>query len=284
MQPTQNKQLILFDWKSSLSGFVGPEMWLQLGGYDGTTHYYEPDAGTWLPHPVPKPTQAAIVNIRPDKCRVMVKLSRAELDTALVQFRHCKEVFDWMVAKGFAKLPEREEYRVRDMQLPSVTYIIQHVIAKPGLMTWSYEGGVWAGLQSRAIGCTEEQVLQAVEIKRELDAKKLKRTDPAAVPWLGLVDKLHEAGLSTTAKRDGRAVQGSSWHKTILFYLEGKPVDLTSAPSEQVQMLERFTMWSTKVGLEPRRLETKVANLEEERPDSLWAGTFDAEALANLEA
>src|SRR3990167_5510074 len=62
----------LFDWKSSVSGYVGAEMYLQLGGYYGATHYFDSDALTWLRQNGTKPTSAAIVNIRPDRCKVLV--------------------------------------------------------------------------------------------------------------------------------------------------------------------------------------------------------------------
>ena len=98
--------LTLFDWTSSASGYVGAEMWLQLGGYYGTTHYFDGDALAWLPQNGEKPTGAAIVNIRPERCKVLVALSQAECETALAKFQECLDVFLWLVDKGFARLPD----------------------------------------------------------------------------------------------------------------------------------------------------------------------------------
>ena len=271
--------LTILDWKSSASGFVGAEMLLQLGGYYGTTHYFDPDTRAWLSLNGARPTQGAIVNIRPDKCRVLVSLSQGDLETALAKFHECLDVFTWLVDKGFAKLPEREEYRVDNRQFPSVTYIIQHVIAKPGLLDWSYGIGVEAGLRAAGLGWTPDQITEALAVKAELDAKRLKKTDPAAQPWLKVREALSEAGYGATAKRDQAATTGTSWHKTILFFLQGQSVDLSTAPPDQVGMLTHFTQWSERVQLEPKRLETKVANV-----DFGWAGTVDAVASCNLEA
>lgn len=271
-------QLTICDWKSSASGFVGAEMLLQLGGYYGTTHYFDTDALAWLPRNGLHPTQGAIVNIRPDKCRVLVSLTQAQLETALDKFRDCLDVFLWLVDRGFATLPEREEYRVDGRYFPSVTYIIQHVIAKPGLLDWSYGIGVEAGLRAAGLGWTPDRIVEALAVKAELDAKRLKKTDPAAQPWLTLREALVEAGYGPTAKRDAAAVTGTSWHKTILFFLQGTKIDLTNAPADQVGMLTHFGRWSDTVGLAPKQLETKVANMEEG-----WAGTVDAIANCNLE-
>ena len=270
--------LTILDWKSSASGFVGAEMLLQLGGYYGTTHYFDTDALTWLPQDGRRPTQGAIVNIRPDKCRVLVSLTQADLETALGRFHECLDVFLWLVDKGFAKLPEREEYRVGTRQFPSVTYIIQHVIAKPGLLDWSYGIGVEAGLRAPELGWTPPEIAEALAVKAELDAKRLKKTDPAAQPWVKLRDALTTAGYGPTAKRDAAATTGTSWHKTILFFLQGTKVDLTSAPPDQIGMLTHFERWNTQVGLEPKQLETKVANV-----DFGWAGTWDCLGMCNLE-
>lgn len=206
-------------------------MHLQLGGYFGATHYFDEDALAWLPLDGLRPTQAAVVNIRPEHCKILVHLSLAELETATEHFRECLEVFTWMVEKGFAKLPEREEYRVEGRQYPSVTYILQHVIAKPGLLSW--------------------------------------------------YAKMAKEGKDPTAERDKRAVEGSTWHKTILFFLQGKPFDLSAGPESQKQMLLQFERWSRSVNLTPKRLETKLANLDARR-DGGWAGTCDAIAECHL--
>ena len=129
-------------------------MWLQLGGYYGATHAFDADALAWMPLNGAPPQAAAIVNIRPERCKVLLHLTQAQLDTALTNFREAKDIFDWLVERGFAKLPEKEEYRVDGAQLPSVTYIIQHIIAKPGLMDWSYANGLEAGLRAAQVGWT----------------------------------------------------------------------------------------------------------------------------------
>ena len=257
-------------------------MWLQLGGYYGATHAFDADALAWMPLNGAHPQAAAIVNIRPERCKVLLHLTQAQLDTALTNFREAKDIFDWLVERGFAKLPEKEEYRVDGAQLPSVTYIIQHIIAKPGLMDWSYANGLEAGLRAAQVGWTTEQVHEALEAKALLDAKQIKKTEETARPWIHLREALAEAGYGPMAKRDAAAVVGTHWHKSILFYLQGKSVDLTDAPEAQVQMMTQFTLWAQRVKLQPQRLETKVANLEPRR-DGGWAGTLDAIATCNLE-
>ena len=266
--------LTLLDWKSG--GYRDLTEHLQLAGYFGATHRWEPDALTWVPM-TERVSQAGIVRTWEGGCRVETLLSLADLETTYQKFLSLYDVFMWMVAKGKVSIPENEAYRVNGRYYPSVTYILSQVIAKPALLNWSYEGGVMAGLQADSAGCTPEEIAQAIAVKTRLEDKSMKRTDPDAKAWFDVTAKLHEAGLSTNAKRDGRAGQGTSIHKNILFYLQGKPVSVGEAPEWLSKALTHFAAWAGKVDLKAAYLEQKVMN-----DDFGWAGTCDFMGWANL--
>ena len=240
---------------------------LQLGAYWGCTHRL--DAGKLLPL-TERATSAHIVHVWQGGCQVETSLTEAACLTAYTKFLEAKDLFDWLVANGGASVPEQEAYRVNGRYYPSVTHILRHVIAKPALLNWSYEGGVVAGLQADAVGATPEEIAQAIAIKTRLEDKSLKRTDPDAKAWFDLTAKLHEAGLSVDAKRDGKAGQGSTIHKTILFYLQGQAVKMTDAPEWLLNALLHFTAWSSRVGLKVAYVEQKLVNEEQG-----FAGTCD---------
>ncbi len=82
--------------------------------------------------------------------------------------------------------------------------------------------------------------------------------------------KMGREGKDPTKIRDAKANLGSTIHKNILFYLEGKPVDLTEAPQELQQTVWKFSDWAEKVKLDVLEVESTVFNEE-------WqaAGTLD---------
>ena len=264
--------LTICDWKSG--AFRSLEERLQLGAYWGCTHRLE--QGVLLP--VEERAESAhIVHVWEGGCQVETSLSEAACLTAYAKFLEAKNIFDWLVANGGASVPEQEAYRVNGRYYPSVTHILRHVIAKPALLNWSYEGGVVAGLQADAVGATPEEIAQAIAVKTRLEDKSLKRTDPDAKAWFDLTAKLHEAGLSVEAKRDGKAGQGSTIHKTILFYLQGQAVKMGEAPDWLQQALRHFSSWSSRVGLKVAYVEQKLVNEE-----IGYAGTCDFLGWAEL--
>lgn len=267
--------LTLFDWKTS--GFLAPEHLIQLGAYQDMDRVLED--GRWEPiTPECRAQQAAIVQVREGTCKVAKLLTEHDLVGVRTFFQQAVEQFHWLRTNGFIWDVKRT-YQVEGREYVSVTEILSHVCAKPGLLNWSYEGGLVAGLQARLVGCTEAEVAAAVAVKAELEAKRLRKTDPAAQPWLKVVGKLHEAGLSTEAKRDGRAGQGTTVHKNILYLLEGRAVELGSAPEWLRDDVLAFERWSRKVQLNPMWTERKVCH------DTLGvAGTVDCLAWSTAGA
>ncbi len=238
--------ICLMDWKSSK--FIGAEMMLQLGAYYGATHYREKNAdglfAGWLPKTADiQPEQAAIIKIGPNYVGLAERevwkdskpsytekalLTKPMLDTAFAQFQNCLEVFWWLTSKDFVSVPEKEAYKFEDKQLVSVTYVIQHVIAKPALLNW--------------------------------------------------YAKMAKEGKDPNAERDKRGAEGTLWHKNILWYLQGRSVDIDNGPPTLAQTIAKFAKWEQSVKLKPILLETSVAH-----PELGYGGTLDAIADCNLE-
>ena len=244
--------LTLIDWKSS--AFISPEMLMQLGAYYGATHYRENDGellGWQERTPATTAQQGAIIKIGPDYVGLakreiwgeiqladgttkrgkvgeeLMRLSQADLEAGFAQFRNALDIFWWLVKKQHVQLPKKEAYQFHDKQLVSVTYVLQHVIAKPMLLNW--------------------------------------------------YAKMAKEGKDPEQERDRRGAEGSLWHKNILFFLQGRPVDLSQAPESLKQTLTQFAYWQQKVKLDPVALETKVAH-----PALGYAGTYDCLARCTL--
>ena len=225
-------QLTILDWKTGT--FVAPEHLLQLGGYAGATLHQED--GVWHPWLEARPTQAAVIHVGEDGCSVMQQANQAELETATTKFLELVDVFEWLVARGNVTVPENEAYRTNGHYLPSVTYILSHLMAKPKLLGW--------------------------------------------------YAKMAKEGKDPNQIRDEKAALGTRVHKLILFYLEGKEVDISDAPEWLVKAWMHFERWARQVQLNPVWTETKVARWRADpqgREDALsYAGTLDCLAWCQL--
>ena len=237
--------LTLLDWKSS--SFRSAEELLQLAAYWACPEWCE--EGAWVTWEE-RATSAAIVHVGEHDCKPVVQLDGMELQAAFEVFCHAKSVFDWMVAKGRLTIPQNEEYRIGDIYLPSVTTILGKVIAKPALMNWYYDKGI-------------EAVMELVSRKLMPEPMEKDRIKQLA----------DEEQLSPTAQRDAKGDMGSTLHKNIVFFLEGKTVDTTQAPTWLSGALTQVAQWTSRVKLEPIALERKVCHR-----DLGYAGRMDCVA------
>ena len=119
-----SKVLALLDWKSSK--FISPEFRMQLSSY-----------GKACEQP---PTLQALIQITEEHCKPVLVMDEFASEQAYKAFENAKAVFDYLRSLGAINVPANEAYRCeidgKEEYLPSVTYILQHVVAKPGLLGW----------------------------------------------------------------------------------------------------------------------------------------------------
>lgn len=121
---------VLGDWKSST--FKSVEFRLQLGGYYGATHLYHKATKQWsLKAPV---DAGMIVHCNEGGVYPLLVMTQAELEEAFVEFQHALKVYRYLATWGKLSSPER--YAIEGTQYVSVTEVLNHVCAKPGLLQW----------------------------------------------------------------------------------------------------------------------------------------------------
>ena len=118
--------LSLCDWKSS--SFRSPEELLQLSAYWACPEWAVEEV--WQPWEA-RARQAVIVQVGEKLCKPVVVLDETDLQETFEAFQHVKAVFDFLVKQGKVTIPQNEEYRIGDLYLPSVTFILSQVMAKP---------------------------------------------------------------------------------------------------------------------------------------------------------
>ncbi len=126
--------LTLLDWKSSKYGDT-PENRLQLAAYWGADHVLT--NGVWV-QVKERAKQAAIVQTRPEGCKVVMVMTEAELRTAYDTFLKSLDIYIWLrKVSPFLKYQKERTYPVKDKEYVSVTHVGSHILAKPGLVTWA---------------------------------------------------------------------------------------------------------------------------------------------------
>lgn len=91
---------------------------------------------------------------------------------------------------------------------------------------------------------------------------------PGLLNWYA---KMAAEGKDPNAVRDARGVAGSTIHKNILFFMQGRSVDLTQAPPELAKTMALFAAWTGKWNVDAVALEQTVID----QPLGV-AGTLDA--------
>lgn len=261
--------LALADWKKE-GAYIGLEYRLQVGAYWGAPLCFDKLTGQVEPKPV---ADCALVSwVGPSGVHVKLRMTKEELAASLAAFRQALALYRFM--REHDRFIAEEESRYRHPTQPgetlvSVTQVLKHVCGKPGLMNWYYEGGLEAGLRlAPSLDGVREAALAA---KHGLNEKTITRSDEAAQPWKDVLQRAQDEELSPTAKRDAAGVTGSRIHKNVMFYLQGKTVNLTDAPPWLSETMAKFAAWGQRVKLEPVLVEQMVFD-----PDAGYAGTLDA--------
>ncbi len=105
------------------------------------------------------------------------------------------------------------------------------------------------------------QYVSVTEVLKYVIAK------PALLNWYA---KMAKEGKDPNAVRDAKAVQGTTIHKNLLFFLQGKAVDLTQAPQELTDTMSKFAAWAQGVSLQAVALEQTIVH-----QTLNYAGTLD---------
>lgn len=117
--------LVIADWKTS--SFIGPEMRYQLGAY------------AYCPTLLERPEHGLVIQITEKWCKPVVVLDAEKLAKAYRTFCALKQAFDDMVDNGDITIKSRYPYD--GAFLPSVTEVLSHMLAKPGLLNWYWKMG-----------------------------------------------------------------------------------------------------------------------------------------------
>ena len=261
---------ILADWKKE-GAYVGLEYRLQLGGYYGCPYIL--DKATGQVTQKQDVSHAAVFWVGEHGVKLKMLLDKQELEEAYQGFKDALAIY--RMVKKYNTFP-MDEGRYdnplkRGEKLISVTQVLKYAIGKDGLLQWHYDSGLEAGLQvANSTEFSELDVINALEARAKLNAKTITTKDEAAQAWVKIKERIHEEGWSAIAKRDGAGNIGSLIHKNVMFYLQGKNVDLTNAPPWLSNTMADFAVWSNRYKLNPLHIETTVFN-----PDLEYAGTLD---------
>lgn len=181
------RKTVIVDWKS---GFVAPEARLQIAAYANGA----PMGGGSLP----VLEGGLVVQVNEKHCKAVVVMDSKKLARAYRAFAGAKETFDWMVGEGFVEIPQKENYRLGELYLPSVTFILQYAIAKPGLMNWYRRMGAegrdpekiknFAGDRGSQIHKTIHLLLSGVAFDYSKAPSWLAATITHAAAWVKSVD------------------------------------------------------------------------------------------------
>lgn len=121
---------ITADWKTS--NYFGSEMRYQLGGYYGCTSVYDKQLAQSLPHQ--ESDLGVAVRVAPEGVDVRLMLEKDDLKRAYAHFIHALSLFRDL--KDYGDVLQEERYQINGTAYVSVTHILRHVIAKPGLLSW----------------------------------------------------------------------------------------------------------------------------------------------------
>jgi len=78
---------------------------------------------------------------------------------------------------------------------------------------------------------------------------------PGLLNWYS---KMAKEGKDPNAVRDQRGEEGKTIHKNILYFLQGKSVDLTQCPAWLASTMAKFYVWAIKYQVKPALMEQKV--------------------------
>ena len=254
-----DKVCVIVDWKKA-GAFIGVEFVMQISRYSLCPFLYDKvnEQTTMKP-----PSEYGLVCwVGEHVVEVKLCLNAAQMAEGAEMHKAATRLAKYAAAhtptNGKPFRPSRYAHPLKpDTYLWSVTEVNKYALAKEGLLNWYHKKGVEGTIAlirdylPPSFPLTDLTLEYALQ---QLEAHKLRPVD----------------------LRDKAGDQGRTWHKLAMFYLQGKPVDLTDAPQAHKDFAAKFAMWCSKVKLEPLAVEQMVY---EEEPGI--AGTLDCLAMVD---